>query len=101
MPFEKYMQFLEEIDISVFNSDIQIAMGNIITLLGLGKKVYLRKDITTWQFFSEKETEVYDVENIELELLSEQIKKANQQKIKNYFSEENYLKQLQNLFEDK
>ena len=75
-------------------------MGNIITLLGLGKKVYLRQDITTWQFFLEKEIKVYNIDNIELELISEQIKKQNQKKIKDYFSENNLKKQLERLFNE-
>lgn len=100
MPFEKYLEFLGEIDIAIFAHKRQQAMGNIITLLGLGKKVYLRKDITTWQFFLEKGIEIYDVENIELELINEQIKKQNQQKTKDYFSKNNLKKQLERLFDE-
>lgn len=101
MPFEKYLEFLGEIDIAIFAHKRQQAMGNTITLLGLGKKVYMRSDITPWELFRDINVKVFDVQNIEIDLIDEQIKKANQQKIKNYFSEENYLKQLQNLFEDK
>ncbi|MFY4783628.1 TDP-N-acetylfucosamine:lipid II N-acetylfucosaminyltransferase [Aliarcobacter butzleri] len=100
MSFEKYLEFLSKIDIAIFAHKRQQAMGNIITLLGLGKKVYLRKDITTWQFFLEKGIKVYDVENIGLELLNKQIKKENQQKIKEYFSENNLKKQLERLFNE-
>lgn len=39
-------------------------MGNTITLLGLGKTVYMRSDTTQWQFFKEKEIVVGDVEAI-------------------------------------
>lgn len=101
MPFEKYLEFLGEIDIAIFAHKRQQAMGNTITLLGLGKKVYMRNDITPWELFRDIDVKVFDVEDIKIDLIDEQIKKANQQKIKNYFSEENYLKQLQNLFEDK
>lgn len=38
MPFDKYLQFLASIDISIFAHNRQQALGNIITLLGLGKK---------------------------------------------------------------
>ncbi|MFY4783609.1 TDP-N-acetylfucosamine:lipid II N-acetylfucosaminyltransferase [Aliarcobacter butzleri] len=100
MPFYKYLEFLGGIDISIFAHKRQQAMGNIITLLGLGKKVYLRQDITTWQFFLEKEIKVYNIDNIELELISEQIKKQNQKKIKDYFSENNLKKQLERLFNE-
>lgn len=98
MVFDKYLEFLAEIDIAIFAHKRQQAMGNIITLLGLGKKVYLRTDVATWQFFLEKEIKVYNIDNIELESISEQIKNQNQQKTKDYFSENNLKKQLKRLF---
>jgi len=99
MPFEKYLEFLGDIDIVIFAHKRQQAMGNTITLLGLGKKVYMRSNITPWQLFNDIDVKVYDVANIEIDLIDEQIKKENQQNIKEYFSDETYLKQLQNLFE--
>ncbi|MCT7636397.1 TDP-N-acetylfucosamine:lipid II N-acetylfucosaminyltransferase [Aliarcobacter butzleri] len=99
MPFEKYLEFLSEIDIAIFTHKRQQAMGNIITLLGLGKKVYIRSDITPWELFNDIDVQVFDVDDIKIDLIGEQIKKENQQKIKEYFSKENYLNQLQNLFE--
>lgn len=99
IPFEKYLQFLGEIDIAIFAHKRQQAMGNTITLLGLGKKVYMRNDITPWELFRDIDVKVFDVENIEIDEIDEKIKKENQQKIKEYFSQENYLKQLHNLFE--
>lgn len=101
MSFEKYLEFLSEIDIAIFAHKRQQAMGNTITLLGLGKKVYMRNDITPWQLFNDIDVKVYDVANIEIDLMDEQIKKENQQKIKGYFSEENLKKQLGNIFNEK
>ncbi len=101
MPLEKYLEFLSQIDIAIFNSNIQIAMGNIITLLGLGKKVYMRNDITPWELFRDIDIKVFDVDNIQIDVIDEETKKENQQKMKEYFSKETYLKQLQNLFESK
>lgn len=101
IPFEKYLQFLGEIDIAIFAHKRQQAMGNIITLLGLGKKVYMRNDITPWQLFKDIGVKVFDVENIEIDLITEEERLDNQKKIKEYFSEENYHKQLENLFESK
>lgn len=98
MPFEKYLKFLGDIDIAIFAHKRQQAMGNTITLLGLGKKVYIRSDITPWQLFKDINVKVFDVQNIEIDLLDEKTKKENQTKIKEYFSKENYLLQLKNLF---
>lgn len=46
MPFNQYLEFLGKIDIAIFNHKRQQAMGNTITLLGLGKKVFMRSDVT-------------------------------------------------------
>jgi len=101
MPFEKYLEFLGSIDIAIFAHKRQQAMGNTITLLGLGKKVYMRNDITPWQLFKDVDVKVFNVENIEIDLMDKQVQKENQEKIKEYFSKENYLNQLRNLFESK
>lgn len=101
MPFEKYLEFLGDIDIAIFAHKRQQAMGNTITLLGLGKKVYMRSDITPWQLFDSLDVKVYDVANVEIDLMDENIKKENQEKIKEYFSKENLNKQLGNIFNEK
>lgn len=97
MPLEKYLELLSEIDIAIFAHKRQQAMGNTIALLGLGKKVYMRSDITPWQLFKDIDVKVFDVQNIELDLIDEKTKKENQTKIKEYFSKENYLQQLKSL----
>lgn len=38
MDFNEYINFLSTIDIAIFNHKRQQGMGNIITLLGMGKK---------------------------------------------------------------
>ena len=99
MPFDKYLEFLAKIDIAIFNHNRQQGMGNIITLLGLGKKVYMRSDVTSWKMFEEKGIKIFDFENIEISLIDERIKKENIEKIKTYFSEENLKSQLEKIFE--
>ena len=100
MAFEKYLEFLGSIDIAIFAHKRQQAMGNTITLLGLGKKVYMRNDITPWQLFNDIDVKLYDINDIQIDLIDKQIQKENQQKIKEYFSKENYLKQLEYLFKN-
>ena len=87
MAFDKYLDFLEDIDIAIFNHNRQQAMGNTITLLGLGKKVYMRNDVTSWKTFEELGIQVFDVENIEISKLEKEIKNNNMQKVKELFSE--------------
>jgi len=95
MQFKEYLDFLGNIDIAIFAHKRQQAMGNIITLLGLGKKIYIRTNITSWQFFKDIDVRLFDYNKLELDSLDKITKKANIDKIKSYFSEDDYLKQLQ------
>lgn len=45
----KYNEFLEDIDIAVFNNDRQQALGNINILSAMGKKIYLREGTSMWK----------------------------------------------------
>ncbi|AXV66462.1 hypothetical protein D0907_14785 [Pseudoalteromonas lipolytica] len=96
MPFEEYLSFLASIDIAIFNHKRQQAMGNTITLLGLGKVVYLRRDTTQWDFFKEKNIHVRDIEKL-TKLEREEVL-ANAVNTKEYFSKENFKQQLSNIF---
>ncbi|WP_201526074.1 TDP-N-acetylfucosamine:lipid II N-acetylfucosaminyltransferase [Psychrobacter frigidicola] len=96
MPFEDYLKFLEKIDIAIFNNSRQQALGNIITLLGLGKTVYIRSDTTQWPLFKAKEIEIYDVKDFNS--LVNHHHPDNIDKIKKYFSKETLLNQLSELF---
>lgn len=98
MPFQEYLEFLGLIDIAIFNHKRQQAMGNTITLLGLGKKVYMRSDVTQWQFFKEHGIDVFDIEAFNLTDLEVEKVQHNRQYIKDYFSEKNYQQQLSELF---
>jgi hypothetical protein len=98
MPFDQYLDLLSEIDIAIFNHNRQQAMGNIITLLGLGKKVYIKREITPWKTFENIGVKVYDINNITIDKIDDEIIELNRYKIKEHFSEKNYLKQLHDLF---
>lgn len=63
MSQERYIQFLSSIDIGVFNNDRQQAMGNILILLALGKKVYLRTDTPMWNRFVSDGYMIYPIQD--------------------------------------
>lgn len=96
MPFEDYLSFLGKIDIAIFNHKRQQAMGNTITLLGLGKKVYMRSDTSQWQLFKEKEIVVFDIKN--LSLSKESSTEDNSEKVKKHFSMKNLSSQYIDIF---
>lgn len=94
MPFENYLNLLSEIDIAIFNHKRQQAFSNIITLLGLGKKVFIRKESTLNGVFKEYGLTVFDSNNIDLQPLGEIIKEQNINNVKHYFSKKSLIKSL-------
>lgn len=98
---EEYTSLQSKIDIAVFGHERQQAMGNIITLLGMGKKVYMRKDTSQWKLFKDIDVNIYDADDFNLDLIEENKKTHNIKKIRTYFSEESLIRDLKTIFEDK
>lgn len=97
MPFDEYLLLLGTIDIAIFNHKRQQAMGNTITLLGLGKTIYIRNDVSQWRFFKNKNIVVGDVQKLtNLDTLNIE---NNQAKVKEYFSKEKLIEQLERLYQ--
>lgn len=102
MPFDKYLDILAKIDIAIFNHKRQQAIGSITTLLGLGKKVYIREDITTWQFCIDHDLRVYSVNGDFKDLFEDmdnEIKHKNIENVKRQFSEEKLINDIRAIFE--
>lgn len=60
-----YRERLSKVSVGIFNNNRQQGMGNIVLLLGMGAKVYLRKDTGMWAHFSENvHAKVFDIEEI-------------------------------------
>ena len=56
---------LASIDVALFCHDRQQALGNAYSLLFLGKEVYIRKDVSTWDYLSKQlNLIVYNYEDI-------------------------------------
>lgn len=100
LPLDEYISVLSKVDIALFNHDRQQGLGNIITLLGLGKKVYLRDNITTWNSLTKLNLQVFSINNEEfnLNLLSQAEKDKNISIIKNNYSKDNLKQQLETIF---
>lgn len=98
MPFTQYLALLGKIDIAAFNHRRQQAMGNTITLIGLGKKVFIRNDVTPWGMLSEKEIAIFNIENFEITKLEPSTQLKNQAAVKLHFSKERLLAQLAEIF---
>jgi dTDP-N-acetylfucosamine:lipid II N-acetylfucosaminyltransferase len=61
MKQDDYNKFLTNVDIAIFPSDRQIGLANIIVLLAYGKKIYLSKNSSTWDYLSSIGVKVYDI----------------------------------------
>lgn len=99
MPIQDYYKLLAGVDTVVFNHDRQQGMGNIIQVLGLGKKVFLDTGTPQYHLFGRLGVKVFDVKDIDLAPLDEESKRANQEKVSNYFSRDNLKLQLTRIFE--
>lgn len=100
MLFEKYLEFMSKIDIAIFAHKRQQAMGNTISLLGFGKKVYLDTQTAQFNFLNNHDISVFNVEEIDLIELNKEISYKNKEKIKYLFSKESLKRDLQRIFND-
>ncbi len=101
MSLEKYLEHLLKIDIAIFAHERQQAMGNIITLLSYGKKVYIRDDITSWDYFKDLGIKVYSVNREKekwLNKIPENISQKNKNITKSFFCEERLYSDWKKIF---
>lgn len=98
IPFDEYLNLLAIIDVAIFNHTRQQGMGNITTLLGLGKKIFIRNEITSWEFFNQINVAVFDMEFIDIKSLNKKTRDQNRLIIAEYFSEENLVASLKEVF---
>lgn len=98
MDREDYDRFMETIDIAVFNNTQQQAMGNIISLLGKGKTVFLRPETSSWKLFEQLGIVVKDARALSTELISEEQARCNRKVISEAFSRERLRDQWKVMF---
>ena len=101
IPFEQYLELLQRVDIAVFAHRRQQAMGNITTLLGMKKKVYIRSDISTWNLLKDLDITVFNLSNFDLAEIDDEVAAKNREIVKNVFSEENLLSQWREIVSHK
>ena len=60
MPLDKYNQILKKVDVAFFNHKRQEAFSNTLTLMSMGKKIYIRPESTLWDYFQKKGIAVHN-----------------------------------------
>lgn len=98
MHLADYHRLLAGVDIAVFAHRRQQAMGTTISLLGLGKKVYMRDDVTPWFTFKEKGVIVHALKDLDLSPISIVEADSNMRIIKKEFSSACLVQQLKNIY---
>ena len=102
MPHSNYIDFLSKIDVTIFNHDRQRGLGNITSLLSLGKKVYIKESITTWAFCVKNNIRVFSIDTDLKDVLvpiSDELKENNKKLVKSLFSAHNLKHDLNKVFE--
>jgi hypothetical protein len=99
MDIDEYVKFLSTIKYAVFDYDRQQGMGNIISLLGLGKGVFLNPETTPWDFFKEEGISVLDVNDLENFDLTQNFVSENPSKVRAKFSSSVLESQLYDVFD--
>lgn len=99
MAFDDYLKLLKSIDIAIFNHKRQQAMGNTITLLGMGKTIFMRAGVSHYDFLKGLGIKLNDVENLELCRIARDEAKENAHVVRSYFSRATLVKQFSDIFE--
>lgn len=99
MIFDDYKKLLAKIDIAIFNHKRQQGMGNITTLLGMGKKVFMRSDVTSYHAIRSLGAFVFDIENLDLALIDIRQASKNKLIVSEYFAPILLTAQLGRIFE--
>lgn len=98
VPLSDYLKFLRDIDIAIFNHNRQQAMGNTITLLGLGKKVFMRNDVNQWEFLRDLGIILFDINDINIDKMDLMCSTNNKDQVQKYFSKQMLKNQLSSIF---
>lgn len=97
MSYYEYMELLASVDLALFAHNRQQALSNIRILLGLGKKVYMRTNLSSYSHLSDFGIKVFDVEQFEVEPYFEE-SESNVARVEAVFSFAALRKNLEILF---
>lgn len=96
---EMYLEFLSKMDIILMLQERQAGMGNIIQLLGLGKKVYFNSFAPHFIFLRDLGFVVFDFVDFNTEKLSFNDAETNSKLVERYFAYNNLVYQWNKIFE--
>lgn len=101
MHLDRYLDLLGTIEIAIFNHHRQQAMGNIITLLGMGKTVYIKQNTSQASLFNKIGIKVFNIDTLResgLIKLDKMQQKSNIRIMKTLFNKDSLFYQWKNIF---
>lgn len=98
MSLSEYTKWQSSLDIGVFAHNRQQGMGNIITLLGLGKTVYLKGSVSSAKELKKLGLKVGNIDKDIIAPFSEEVAKNNIAIVKDTFSKDKLISQIEGLF---
>lgn len=105
MTYEKYTELLSGIDIAIFNHNRQQALGNIASLLYLGKRVYINPENACKGYFEQMGARVFSTEDLSEEDICKsdciELKDINRKAIDEFFSDEQFKERWRKIFDEK
>jgi dTDP-N-acetylfucosamine:lipid II N-acetylfucosaminyltransferase len=104
IPPDEYSRILAGVDILIMNQKRQQGLGNILPLLFLEKKVYLRKDTTSFRFLRKAGCIIFETEEIEKKpdsilIPAKELLQHNPGMVQSLVSEENCMRLWKKLFD--
>ncbi|MEQ8909952.1 MAG: TDP-N-acetylfucosamine:lipid II N-acetylfucosaminyltransferase [Vicingaceae bacterium] len=89
LPYSDYLESLQQVKCAIFNTSIQQAYGNVLLLLWLGVKVFMRIESPLYRGFKREGFHIYCLEELkgkkDLVRLSLRQQKENQQLLKDHY----------------
>jgi hypothetical protein len=100
LPLEEYLSLITSADIAIYAHNRQQGMGNTIQMLGAGKTVYMKSDVSHWQYLTGIGLEIKDVNCIGRGLITITKKESlkNMELIKKIHSKDSLKAQLINVY---
>lgn len=103
LPLDEYLKILDGVDIAVFAHKRQQGLGNILSLLAKGKKVYVPKDVTVYKSLKRMGVTIFATETLDSTLygeISEEEIKLNRQIILEISNENKLIEDWNRVFKD-
>lgn len=104
MTYEKYTELLSGIDIAIFNHNRQQALGNIASLLYLGKRVYINPANGCKGYFEQMGAKVFSTEDLVETAICKydpkELKNINRKAIDEFFSDQQFKERWRKIFEE-